>query len=110
MKTGQLISAADATVNPTVSVELEIGDLTTYSIQVTFSGATLGGALTLESSDDNVTYITVLNSSVTVVAAAPNMYNVSGAGYRFVRVRWVPTGGTGTITALGIIKEPANRF
>ncbi len=109
MKTLQLFSNADASTTQ-VSVEAELGDLTEYAIQEVFSSNTLNGTLTLEASNDNVNWSTIPGSSVTVVSGATNVHSVTSAGYRFSRVRWVPTSGTGTITAIAIIKEPANRF
>lgn len=47
----------------------------------------------------------VENSDQVVASAASHMWNVSGASYQYVRVKWVPTGGTGTLTAKATVKE-----
>lgn len=104
MKNYILIDAANAAVTVT-SVALGLGDLDKFSIHADFSGATLGGTLTLECSNDEVDWIMVVNSDQLVASAASHMWNVSGASYLYVRVKWVPTAGTGTLTCKALIKE-----
>ncbi len=107
----QQIYSGDAAAS-TVSVPFQIDDLTTYSVQVVFSGGggNLVGVLTLEASNDAVTYITVQGSSTNVTASTNLMYNVTDAGYRWARVRWVYTSGTGNMVITNTIKQPANRY
>lgn len=90
----------------------QIDDLTPYSVQCAFSGGAgnLEGTLTVEASNDNVTYITVTGSSQAVTASTNHMYNVSDAAYRWFRIRWVYTSGTGNLRILDTIKQPANRY
>ena len=104
MKTYTLLDAVNAAVTVT-SVELGLGDLDKFSIHADFSGATLGGTLSLECSNDNSDWIMVVDSDQLVASAASHMWNVSGASYQYVRVKWVPTGGTGTITCKATVKE-----
>lgn len=106
-RTITLLSATNATASPVVTNPLDLNDLNNFSLQVGFSGGggNLVGTLTLEASDDNVTYATVANSSVAVTASTANMYNVQGAGYRYVRVRWVLTSGTGNISVIAFLKD-----
>lgn len=104
MKIYTLLDAANAASTVT-SVELGLGDLDKFSIHVDFSGATLAGTLSLECSNDNSDWIMVLDSDQIIASAASHMWNVSGASYQYVRVKWVPTGGTGTITAKATVKE-----
>lgn len=104
MKTYTLLDAVNAAGSVT-SVELGLGDLDRFSIHADFSGATLGGTLSLECSNDGTDWIMVLGSDQTVASSASHMWNVSGACYQYVRVKWVPTGGTGTLTAKATIKE-----
>lgn len=110
MKFSQLMSAADAGSNQT-STELELGDLTAAAIQVDFTG-TPNGTVSLESSVNNVGYAAITGSSTTITAGSPSpvVYDIPESGYRFVRVKWVNTSGSGTITATTCVKEPANRF
>lgn len=104
MKNYTLINAENAASTVT-SVSLGLGDLDKFSIHADFSGATLGGTLSLECSNDEVDWIMVVNSDQLVASAASHMWNVSGASYSFVRVKWVPTGGAGTLTCKATIKE-----
>lgn len=104
MKTYTLIDAANA-AGTLSSVALGLGDLDKFSIHADFSGATLAGTLSLECSNDEVDWIMVENSDQVVASAASHMWNVSGAGYQFVRVKWVPTGGAGTLTCKATVKE-----
>lgn len=110
MKLGQIMSGADATTTQ-VSCEMELGDLYRYGVQVTFSSNTTTGTLSLEGSVDNVGYVTIPSSAVTVSSGTTVvLYDNQQTGVRFIRLRWVPTVGSGTITAIFDIKEPANRF
>jgi len=109
MKEIELISAADAGSDVT-SIGLNVGDLTHASIQISFSSGTLNGTLTLEASNDNTTYATISGSSQAVTSGAQHLYNITDAGFKYVRVFWDRTSGTGTITAKAVLKEPINRF
>lgn len=96
--------ATDAAVNVT-SVAMDLGDLSNFSVGVDFTGSTLAGTLTLESSNDNSDFVTVANSSQSVTSAASHLWSVQGAGYRYVRVKWVAGSGTGNMTAKLVAKE-----
>ena len=105
MKTAELIPTQTATANIT-SVYFDLGDLETYSVQVSFTGANVVGTLTLEScsSDPTAGFVTVLDSSQAIAASGGHLYNVVKAGYRFVRIKWVYTSGTGNIKATILVK------
>lgn len=100
-------AAADA-----MSVPVQIDDLTAYSVQITFSGGAgdLAGVLTVEASNDAVTFVTVAGSAQTVVASTNHVYNVSDASYRWFRIVWDYTSGTGNMVMKAVIKQPVNRF
>lgn len=104
MKEILLINAQDAGSNYS-SVEMDLGDLEAYSIQVSFSSPTLAGTLKLQSSNDAQTWIDVDGSDQSVTVGTAHMWNVNDASYRYVRVDWVQSGGTGTLTAKAAIKE-----
>lgn len=95
-----------------MSCPVQIDDLTSYGVQVTFSagGGDLAGVLTLEASNDNVTYVTIAGSAQTVVASTNHIWNVSDASYRWFRAVWTYTSGTGHIEMGVVIKQPTNRF
>lgn len=109
MKIDQLISAANAAVTQT-SIGVNIGDQREYSVQIDFSSGTLNGTLTLEASNTNVNYVTIAGTSQAIASGASHVYNVSGGNYMYYRVKWVPSSGTGTMTATAVLKEPTNRF
>lgn len=100
----QLMSAANAGANAT-SVQATLGDLSNFSIHVDFSSGTLNGTLTLECSNDNTDWVTVTGSTQSVASGASHMWNIANANYRYVRVVWAWTSGTGTATVRMIIKE-----
>lgn len=93
-----------------VSVPFDLGDLATYACQVIFSGGggNLAGTLTLEASADEspaTNFVTVTGSNQAVNASAAHTWNVQGAGYRYVRVRWVFGSGTGNADVRITAKE-----
>ena len=93
-----------------VSVPYDLGDLSVYAMQVVFSGggSNLVGVLTLEASADSspaTNFVTVTGSSQAVAASASHTWNVQGAGYRYIRVRWVFTSGTGNAVVSICAKE-----
>jgi len=104
MKEIELVSAGTATSDLT-SVGYSIGDLRDYGLQVVFSSATLEGVLSIQGSLDDTTYIPVTESFQTVVAGAAHLWNVTGANYRWVRLFWDRSAGTGTLTAKLTLKE-----
>lgn len=105
MKSAELIPTQTAAAGIT-SVYYDLGDLDTYSVQVSFTGVNVVGTLTLESAstDPTVGFVTVLNSSQAIAASGGHMYNVLGAGYRFIRLKWVYTSGAGNIKATIFVK------
>lgn len=97
MKQNNLADAVDASVT-VVSKVRDFGENKGFAIQVVFSSATLAGTLTLEGSLDGATFVEVAGSSQAIAAGESHLYNVANAFYTQVRVRWVRSAGTGTIT------------
>ncbi len=96
----------------THSAPLQLLDANNFSMQVTFSGGTGNDAGTffLEVSDtgnpDVAAEWAPLEDSPTAVTAATGVfYNISRAEYRYVRLAWTPTLGTGNITCVANVKE-----
>lgn len=87
------------------TVPLDLGDMTNYAIQVTFSANTIGGTLTLEGSLDQQTWTTIPDSSQTVTGGAAHMWSVEKAGYRYVRAKWAYSAGSGTLAIKAFLKE-----
>lgn len=104
MKEAQLISSHDASSSFT-SVAYSLGDLREYSIEVSFSSATLNGSLALEASNTKTNWVQITESVQTVTSGASHLWTVMGAGYAHVRVAWTRTSGTGTASANLILKE-----
>ena len=105
MKEFLLFNAVDASGTQT-SVPMPLGDLDRYAAEVEFSSGTLNGTLTLEAKiKDSSSWKTVLNSSQAVVSGASHLWSVDNGEYVFVRIKWVASSGTGTITANGVVKE-----
>lgn len=91
-----------------------LGHIANYSIQIVFSG-TPGGNFKLQMSNDEgrpqaaqeadkdygvVNWTDIADSALTVSAAGDVAWNYRDCGYRWVRVVWTQTSGTGTITSI----------
>ena len=96
-----------------VTDPIYLGHIVNYSIQIVFTGTPTGN-FTLEYSNDEgqgdrrlnefssagvVNWTTVSDSAFPVTAAGDVMWDVANVGARWVRVRWIQTGGTGTATS-----------
>lgn len=90
-----------------------LGHIVDFSIQLVFTG-TPGGNFKLQVSNDlgkiNATseaeqvsgvtnWTDVADSAQTISAAGDHTWAVENAGYRWVRVLWTFTGGSGTLTS-----------
>jgi hypothetical protein len=100
--------------DPIASQPVWLGHILNYSIQAVFTGAPTGSFKIQASNDpgrpnigketpdpaayavNNWTDLTDL--TVAIVAAGDIMWNVQNAGYRWIRLVYTPSGGTGTIT------------
>lgn len=111
MLNNTILQSQSAAANFTSGVT-DLCDLTTYSIQVAFSAGAgdLVGTLKLQASLDNSTWVDISGSSVAVTASANNVWDVTRAGYRYVRVVWTYTSGTGNVVVTIHIKGPIVAF
>lgn len=83
-----------------------LGHIANYSIQLIVSGGTAPtGSFTLEASNDatdnaaNVSnWATVSSSSIGITDNGTVFWNVSDCGYKWVRVRYTRSSGSGTIS------------
>lgn len=105
MKIAALYPADTSAAADVRSTWYDLGDLTTFAIAVDFTGADLAGTLYLECSNDQTDFVVVTGSSQAVTAAASHVWNVQNAGYRYIRVFWDYTSGTGNIAAKLVAKE-----
>lgn len=92
------------------TVPMILDDLKMYCIQATISGADVAGTIKLQASVDNVTYLDVANSSVSITSSADQLWDVTICSYRYVRVVWTYSSGTGNIGILGFLKYPVVVF
>ena len=104
MKTITLIPTKSAAAS-LVTAAVDLGDISVFSVHVTFTGANVAGSLTLEASDVDADYVTVPDSTQSVTSSADHVWSVTGAGYRYVRVNWTYASGTGDIAAYFVGKE-----
>mgnify|MGYP003652395038 CR=1 FL=1 len=105
MKTATLLATVSAASSVT-SGAYDLGDLMGYSAQVLLSGSNVAGTLKVQASLDNVTYVDVPGSIVSITSSADQIYNYSDVQYRFFKVDWVYASGTGNITITCVAKEP----
>lgn len=107
MKTITLIQSTSAAVDQQ-SPGYDLGDIVSGSIEVDFTGSDVVGTLTLECRNTETSaWKTVLNSSQPITASGDHIWSFSNqsAGYRFVRVNWDWTSGTGLISSTLVTKE-----
>lgn len=105
MKVIQLVQTKDA-AGSFNSNPYDLNDLKTFSIAVVFTGSDVAGTLQLQASLDAITYFDVPDSSQSVTGSAGHIWDVVTCGYRYVRVSWTYTSGTGNITETLFVKEP----
>ena len=90
-----LTVAATTTTNA-----FDLVDLTTFCVEVTFSGVDVAGTLTLQGSLSGTTgtFFAISGSSTAITASGGHTYDVVQSGYRFVRVNLATATGTGAMT------------
>jgi hypothetical protein len=89
------------------SEAIAIEHVMVFSIQLLFTG-TPAGQFYLECSSEPFdkakaaqipsTWTTLLGSQQSISEAGDHTWNVEDTGYAWVRVKWAPTGGSGTLT------------
>lgn len=103
-----IISAPESLAISWTSDPIWLGHVADYSIQLIFTG-TPQGVFRLQCSNDKETNVEtaagvanwthVAGSTQSIDEAGDHTWSVSDAGYRWVRVQWIPMTGTGTLTA-----------
>jgi hypothetical protein len=102
------LSSTDMSANIT-SNAIWLGHIANFAIQLTFTGSPTGtfklqasndeGANDLKLADASITNWTDVDGSDQAITEAGNhMWNVQNCGYRWVRVVYTFTSGTGSIT------------
>lgn len=112
MKTAKLFDAVSAASDRN-SVWYDLSNERGYSIAVQFTGTDVIGTLSLDAAvgddDPNIVspvYAQITNSSTSITASSDVVYAVSDAEYRWVRIVWDYTSGTGNMTAIVQVKTP----
>jgi len=93
-----------------VSNHYDLNDIKAFSAAVTFTGTDLEGTLKLEASLDLATWFDVPNSTEAVTASTSVIWSVDPCTYRYIRVNWDYTSGTGNISARLFLKDPIVKF
>lgn len=109
MKNISMISTTSAGVDIT-GVGFDLNDLKSCSISVVFTGSNVVGTLKLQASNDDLVWFDVPNTTTSVTASGDVFYNIDVCSYRYIRLVWTYTSGTGNITAGLFLKEPIVRF
>ncbi len=111
MKTLTILAAQAATADATTG-QIDLNDLVCYSMQVNFTAGAgdLVGVLQLQGSLDNVNYANIPNTSVNVVTSTNQIYDIQRCGYRYARIKWTFTSGTGNIAAIAYLKQPIVQY
>ena len=97
------------------SLVIDLGATNTGSIQAVFAGAPVG-SLFLEISNDIISpgsdpnsavsnWTTYAGSAYSVAAAGNYMFNISNMGYKWLRMTYAPSSGTGSLSATSAVKN-----
>lgn len=70
------------------------------SIHVIFTGSDVVGTASIQVSDDNTNWTTMLGSSTSVTASSAVFFDITPTKAKFVRLTWTYTSGTGNIRAI----------
>lgn len=117
MKNNEILQSVDATTSRT-SGATDLVDLTTYAIEVVFTagGGDLVGTLKLQANLNttsaidptplSTSWVDITGSPQAITASSNHIWDVTRAGYRFVRAVWTYTSGTGNVAMLIHIKGP----
>jgi hypothetical protein len=99
-KVTQAFAVAGSAFN---TVGMDLGDLSLFSVQLKFVGGALAGTGKIQVSNDDVEYVDA-GISATIASGASLLLNVSNAGFQYARLVWTPSGGSGTATAISVVK------
>lgn len=94
-KNKAVLSSSDMSSNQTSEV-VELNDAHGYCVHSIFSGSPVG-SLIVEASNDGTNF--VAEDTHVVAAAGQRLYNKDGAYYKYIRVRYSFTSGSGSLTS-----------
>lgn len=93
-----------------ISNYYDLNDIKDFCAAVTFSGTDLVGTLKLQASLDLVTWFDVPDSTEAVTASTSVIWSSAPCTYRYIRINWDYTSGTGNISARLFLKDPIVKF
>lgn len=100
-----ILSACDMSTTACTATGVDLNQLNLASMQAVYTGSPVG-TLKVQVSNDNVPHQNQVThwtdytgSSVAISAAGNTLYNMSFVGYRWARLVYTKTSGTGSITA-----------
>lgn len=80
------------------STGFSVGEFDRFAVKFKISGASsLNGVLKLQCSVDDVDYVDVPDTSITVTADNNYLVSVTSFIFKYIRVSWTRTAGTGTL-------------
>ncbi len=86
------------------TADYDLQDLKSYSVEAIFTGSDVVGTFKLQKSTTGVAFADVTGKSTSVTGSAYTCLD-DEANYRFLRVNWDYTSGTGNITVNLSVKE-----
>lgn len=90
---------AESMATTVTSDSLNIQQAAGYAVQAVWSGTSPVGTFTVEASNDNINFTSILNSPVAISGNTGSlMINVENAFYGFIRVVYTATSGSGSLT------------
>ncbi len=102
VKNLNMIPAGSVSISANATLEeVCVEHISDYSIQLVFSGTAPTGTFSLQYSNDDVdptNWTDDSDSEQDITAGGNLMWNVENAGYKWVRVKYARTSGTGNIT------------
>lgn len=109
----QILTAGDLSQATVTSNGIDLQQLYVASIQAVYTGSPVGTFVVQVSNDivkidpsvanqaaNVVNWIDYSGSSLAISAAGSNMWNLTDMGYRWVRLKYTKTSGTGAVTAI----------
>lgn len=94
-----LISAGNMASATLTSLPVTLDNVKGYSIQSVYTGSPVGTLTILGSNTVDGTYTTI-GSEIAIAAAGNSMFVDSIAYYRYLKILYTKTSGTGSITAV----------
>jgi len=94
----ELIPSTDASSN--ITADFDLGDTRHFSVQAIFTGSDVAGTFKIQASNyKNSNFEDVSGASVSVTSSDDLLLNLTDQNYRYLRLSWTYSSGTGNIKA-----------